>query len=98
MILFLFKPSPNPKYNNSLIVLSCILSQHVFWLPTQLLSFVSYFDLNFEPPTILQAVKPDASVIYVPPPFAANAIMDAVEAEIPLGNPTKHIRIPLVTV
>ena len=29
-------------------------------------------------------VKPDASVIYVPPPFCANAILDAVEAEIPL--------------
>ena len=29
-------------------------------------------------------VKPDASVIYVPPPFCAQAIMDAIEAEIPL--------------
>lgn len=29
-------------------------------------------------------VQPDASVIYVPPPFCAQAIMDAVEAEIPL--------------
>jgi len=29
-------------------------------------------------------VKPDASVIYVPPPFSASAIIDAVEAEIPL--------------
>lgn len=29
-------------------------------------------------------VKPDASVIYVPPPFCANAILDAIEAEIPL--------------
>lgn len=31
-----------------------------------------------------EAVQPDASVIYVPPPFCAQAIMDAVEAEIPL--------------
>jgi succinyl-CoA synthetase alpha subunit len=32
----------------------------------------------------VQALKPDASVIYVPPPFCAAAIMDAIENEIPL--------------
>lgn len=32
----------------------------------------------------MDSVKPDASVIYVPPPFAARAIIDAVEAEVPL--------------
>ena len=32
----------------------------------------------------VDGVKPDASVIYVPPPFAAQAIIDAVEAEVPL--------------
>jgi succinyl-CoA synthetase alpha subunit len=30
------------------------------------------------------ATKPDASVIYVPPPFAADAILEAIAAEIPL--------------
>jgi CoA binding domain len=29
-------------------------------------------------------LNPDASMIYVPPPFCAQAIMDAIEAEIPL--------------
>jgi len=31
-----------------------------------------------------EALKPDASVIYVPPPFCAAAIIDAIESEIPL--------------
>ncbi len=30
------------------------------------------------------ATAPDASVIYVPPPFAADAILEAIDAEIPL--------------
>lgn len=32
----------------------------------------------------VDALKPDASVIYVPPPFAADAMLDAIKAEIPL--------------
>ncbi|KAL9184864.1 hypothetical protein ACHAXT_002641 [Thalassiosira profunda] len=32
----------------------------------------------------VEGVQPDASVIYVPPPFCAAAILDAIEAEIPL--------------
>eukprot|EP01039_Chlorochromonas_danica_P002451 gene2451-2686_t len=37
--------------------------------------------------TVQEAVdelKPDASVIYVPPPFAADAIIDAIKSEVPL--------------
>lgn len=32
----------------------------------------------------IDGVKPDASVIYVPPPFCADAILDAIKNEIPL--------------
>ena len=32
----------------------------------------------------VDATRPDASVIYVPPPFAADAILEAIDAEIPL--------------
>ncbi|RYH30088.1 succinate--CoA ligase subunit alpha [archaeon] len=32
----------------------------------------------------MDKVKPDASVIYVPPPFCAAAIIDAIKAEVPL--------------
>jgi succinyl-CoA synthetase alpha subunit len=32
----------------------------------------------------VEATRPDASVMYVPPPFAADAILEAIDAEIPL--------------
>lgn len=32
----------------------------------------------------VSALKPDASVIYVPPPFAADAMIDAIKAAVPL--------------
>ena len=32
----------------------------------------------------VEATSPDVSVIYVPPPFAADSILEAIEAEIPL--------------
>ena len=38
------------------------------------------------------AVKPDASVVYVPPPFAMRAAIDAIEAEIPLVCPRPATR------
>lgn len=28
-----------------------------------------------------ESVKPDASVVYVPPPFAAAAVLDAIEVQ-----------------
>jgi len=40
------------------------------------------------------AVKPDASVVYVPPPFAMRAALDAIEAEIPLVCPRPATRPP----
>ncbi|RKP09270.1 succinate-CoA ligase [Thamnocephalis sphaerospora] len=33
----------------------------------------------------MQEVKPDATAIYVPPPIAASAIIEAIEAEVPLA-------------
>ena len=35
-------------------------------------------------PQTVKHEKPHASVIYVPPPFAAEAILEAIEAEVPL--------------
>lgn len=32
----------------------------------------------------VKEVKPDASVVYVPPPSAAAAVLEAIENEIPL--------------
>ncbi len=32
----------------------------------------------------MEATKADASVIYVPPPYAADSILEAIDAEVPL--------------
>src|SRR3954463_11591902 len=32
----------------------------------------------------VRATKADASVVYVPPPFAADSILEAIDAEVPL--------------
>jgi succinyl-CoA synthetase alpha subunit len=32
----------------------------------------------------VEKTRPHATVIYVPPPFAADAIIEAIEAEVPL--------------
>lgn len=39
-----------------------------------------------------EGVKPDASVVYVPPPFAAAAVLDAIEVRPQL---TYHIQIQI---
>jgi succinyl-CoA synthetase alpha subunit len=43
----------------------------------------------------LAAVKPDASVICVPPPFCAEAVIDAIKAGIPLAVCTAMMLGPL---
>src|SRR3546814_6570750 len=44
--------------------------------------------------TVAEAVRKtgaNASVIYVPPAFAADAILEAVDAEVPLANGRAHV-------
>ena len=40
--------------------------------------------LSLIPPQAVREVKPDATVLYVPPPSAADAILEAIENEIGL--------------
>jgi succinyl-CoA synthetase alpha subunit len=40
--------------------------------------------INMQVDEAVKALKPDASVIYVPPPMCAAAIIDAIKSEIPL--------------
>lgn len=40
-----------------------------------------------------EGVKPDASVVYVPPPFAASAVLDAIEVctVVVVGNLVRYV-------
>ena len=40
--------------------------------------------MSLEPRQAVKETKPDATVLYVPPPTAADAIIEAIENEIPL--------------
>ena len=67
-----------PVFNNCNEGMYIQVEQFFYTFPCILFFF---FLLMF---VAMKALKPDASVIYVPPPFAADAIIDAVKAEIPL--------------